>query len=305
MEKNTEFKKERNQEHDTWLIFLCSSFAFLLGCVVNSFMSSDLGFSEFIPTIGALLAGIISYWGSKKNTADTLKIQKEINDQNNSFQEDMQKSQIDADITANAQIQWIQTTRKLSADFISECFQVLSLVETEKFVFHDGISKPGEKSVSASVELSVNESDNVNKLKDKVDEIKIQKHWNVMDKGTTLALMFGPSEHEENNFIVFMIESLRDVFSSTDRLSEEYARFLNSLLEDFSNILRTYYKAEWKRASLQLNDVASRKYFIEHDIYKKIKDKYWNYFESNIDLTKPTLSSKGLEFKEKKYRSQQ
>lgn len=103
-------------------------FSFAIGFFCNRFLFGKIVFSEWIPTIGAILAGLISYYGSKKTTEETLRIQKEISEENNKLQERLQKTSIDANLKASARIDWIQKVREETVKLVSSITRLLDFL---------------------------------------------------------------------------------------------------------------------------------------------------------------------------------
>ncbi|MDY2550905.1 hypothetical protein ACQUFG_06885 [Enterococcus gallinarum] len=102
--------------------------SFAIGFFCDQFLFGKTVFSEWIPTIGAILAGLISYYGSKKTTEETLRIQKEISEENNKLQERLQKTSIDANLKANARIDWIQKVREETVKLVSSITRLLDFL---------------------------------------------------------------------------------------------------------------------------------------------------------------------------------
>ncbi len=107
-----------------------------------------------ISIIGSIIVVIISNDSTKKINNANIKIQKKINDDNTKLQEQwhtenlqiqekLNQANIDANLIANARIEWIQKVRNLTAELISIYFSILNSKDTDKIqvAFNQSIEK--------------------------------------------------------------------------------------------------------------------------------------------------------------------
>lgn len=91
----------------------------------------------------AIVVSVISLIGVLISTYMTNKTTKKINQSNNEMQEKWNQKNIDANLIANARIEWIQKVRNISAELISLYFSILNLESIEKIqtAFNHSIEK--------------------------------------------------------------------------------------------------------------------------------------------------------------------
>lgn len=219
---------------DIWLTLLLSTFTFFLGVSVYSLFINDLGMEEIyglFAASGAVLAGIVSFIGSRQNTQKTIEIQKKMSNDNNKIQKELHQSKIDADLKATARIDWIQKVREASSSFLSSALKLKGLTN----------ERVGERNPLQA-----------RKLDDKIiDELNF-----FQEKRLILMLYFGTNT--QNNKIVDDIEDINACLSifiedqQTGGLSqvsyEYYMEEIKNRVEAFNESMRKYLKIEWDRA---------------------------------------------------------
>lgn len=249
--------------------------------------------------VAALISGcvsIISMINGKENgieqqeREDRMRKEQQVREerliqQQQEFEEKWNQKKIDADLKANARIEWIQKVRNSTAEFITACYCILRLggeYNQKKMneVFPDiqktglllilffGPDKSGENEeitdkindILLSIEKITLEGYKEN-IEKQIDDSKRQ----IDEKYDDLINNHGISEDELNSHFVFekakssekkeLIDSYKKLLSSynnsTIKLQNEYFEFITTLnddLHDLSGIIREYLKKEWDRA---------------------------------------------------------
>jgi alkaline phosphatase len=83
---------------------------------------------EVVTLIAAVLASVASCWavyetkrGNKKNIESNEKLSREIQ----AAEDKRNESQIDANIVWNSRVEWIQNVRRVTAEFITDCYKYM------------------------------------------------------------------------------------------------------------------------------------------------------------------------------------
>lgn len=185
----------------------------------------------------SLLGVFLTATISHQNNKKTLKQQKELH------REDFKK-----DVVATSRIEWIQEVRKKSVDFIADGYTLLDFIRnTER-------TKENEKKFK--------------RLRDEVGK-----------SGNLLILYFGPDKFGNNDYIVYFVTKLLDTFKDYAQAWDE-KKMLNEvegILYSLRDFLRIYFKAEWKRANGEINDVQA--YLNEQALYITITEIYCEELE--------------------------
>ena len=79
----------------------------------------------------AILVAIIAFFGTIVATYFTNKTTKNISKDNEEFQERMTQKSIDANLIANARIEWIQNVRNITAELLTSYFSILNSTDIE------------------------------------------------------------------------------------------------------------------------------------------------------------------------------
>lgn len=155
------------------------------------------------------------------------------------------KSNFKANIVAKSRIEWIQEVREKSAEFLTSCYDLSKLYDIKYF------DQEADEEINKEIK----------KLK-----TEVQKN------ATLLTLYFGPDSSQNNEIITVIIDDLvqllrnESLWTRRDDLFEE----LNNL-NVLSDLLRIYFKAEWKRAIGELDDSEVQDYLRQNKVYRRIR----------------------------------
>jgi hypothetical protein len=132
------------------------------------------------------------------------------------------KEGIKANVVSKARIEWIQEARAAASNFITECSNLILVVQSPI----GGIYEPRTKEETKKMLSSINKTANL------------------------LILYFG-TDNGENDVIVTKIEDITNSF--TDENDQYFAskKFpeIEDKIKELRDILRVYFKKEWKRVS--------------------------------------------------------
>lgn len=162
----------------------------------------------FLTVLGGMLSAIVpvllTIYITSQQEKRNKKFQEKINNSNNEFQQNMIQMQIDADITARARIEWIQSARNTTVDFINSCYNLINFMDTiEIEKAEQGTQEEGALS-SASLTFNRSKSKKLEAFGNDKKDIFLEQA-NVQKYGTLLMLYFGPDDAKENEFIVYLI----------------------------------------------------------------------------------------------------
>lgn len=239
--------------------------------------------------LGTILPLVITYWMNKKQEKRNENFQKNINESNNKFQQELKQLEIDADITARSRIEWIQSARNTSVNFINACYNLIGfmdIIEISESKQETPQEKNGKVSASVTAEekpskkLEAFGNDEKNRY---VEQGNVQKH------GTLLTLYFGPDDAQENEFIVYLIEMIVNNLLKGKSLFENEDVQITDMIKDLKNALRAYYKAEWKRANGSFKDNEINEKLNSEETYRYVKEKYKVLFLSRNNPNKENM----------------
>ena len=202
------------------------------------------------------------------------------------------KKQIDAEIVAKSRIEWIQQSRELTADFINAVHNLISYHPRKS------INRNNDQGTKRTASYDVKHSELYTTKTPRLPKDKTLKDLKneVHRTGNLLTLMFGPplEKNKEqdsiyiNDLIVEVIQNLISKLTNNrliaDRALSNYElRKFRRTIKDLSQILRLYYKVEWKRATGAVSAKDINKKFKENNMYREFYENYKELIEDEND----------------------
>ncbi|WP_226671588.1 hypothetical protein [Metabacillus litoralis] len=230
-----------------------------------------------IGLLGVILTATVSIIINMK----TLKQQKQYNLDSLEQQKALSKENFKGNVVATSRIEWIQEVRKLSVEFISSCYSLLKYVEILKATgfFEEVDHEKRKNKISRDSKLSELRKD-------------------LQERGTLLALYFGPDSSGNNEFVNYIVSL---IILKVDKLGTWYPvdEILN--LDDFINVLkdflRIYFKAEWKRANGEIEDSNLQKYLDANHEYLRIMTIFSEGIDMHLERTEAFYSYLAQKYK--------
>lgn len=235
----------------------------------------------------AIVVAIIALTGVIISTVYTNYTTNKINKSNEKQQSDLQQKNIDANLVANARIEWIQNVRRTTAELISQYFLIINTVDeeilteallktkekTELLILYFGPDTKKEKNIYNEKDNSGKNENIVNFLmmlanktdlyyKDAVSD-KLIKLENVRKRRLeSLSEYVIGWEYEEveldngrvyQNPIPKIEETEKESLKELDEQIEKLKNITEDIREDLTilrNIIRIYLKIEWNISKL-------------------------------------------------------
>ena len=164
-----------------------------------------------------------------------------------------------ADLISKARIQWLNEARNISTQLITSFNLVIA--EINQFYVDEKAFAPSEEQDSSPLKIDISmfhpERENISNQHSEL----LQRHNDDFDRLSILFMMyFGPNK--ENNEIVDMIDSMKDIIEELRNKHISYCKDAISLKEaeshaapmiklgletssEFVKLCRAYYKTEW------------------------------------------------------------
>lgn len=211
----------------------------------------------WVPFIGTLAGIYVNYRISKKNSEES----KEFQENQRTFQKEMTQKQIDANLKAQARIEWISDVRELVAEYISELsvlqqilFQMIIPVETIQI--ENRKEKPRQQIID----------ENLDKIEPLLEKLNSQR-MKITSLSEKILLFFSSKEDHkkiENELIyaqnqlmvleIFIRKIKGEKMNPTPIdacLPKEFNQFDMMIVSNIMNLrstFRDYFKAEWDKA---------------------------------------------------------
>ncbi|MGX4686181.1 hypothetical protein JNUCC83_04690 [Vagococcus sp. JNUCC 83] len=199
-------------------------------------------------------------------------LKKEISDENLKFQKEWEQKKINADLISKSRIKWIDDTKKLTSEYITDSTNLFTEIHAaiflEKNYYQKSLENKDNKEMFELDPLTMSIKNDIGRRKIIQNEL-MEK---LILKSTLIRLQF--SDNDENNKVVdevmssisvgkkFINEiSSLDTFKRSDleniTIFSEYEKLIVQLnqenyqrLEKLTNLLREYFKNEWEKAKL-------------------------------------------------------
>lgn len=217
--------------------------------------------------------------------------QDNINKSNNQFQQKLKQMEIEANIITQSRIEWIQSARNTTVDFINACYNLIGFMDIVEFGESKQERREEERVLAASIIAEKKASEKFEAYGSD-EKSRYVEQGNVQKYGTLLTLYFGHDDAQENEFIVYLIEVIITNLAYGNALFENNDIIITEAIEDLKDALRAYYKVEWKRASGSIKDKEVNEKLNSEAIYKYVKDKYELPFKAKDDSSKKDIRFK-------------
>lgn len=195
---------------------------------------------------------VLSVLGS---TVGTYFINKKLNQENNEIQKEIANRNIDANIIAAARIEWIQETRKISADIISLTTRIRRNMNTYLVQQKLAIEHKQTDLIEDSKNFSDKSLEHYDKYQSELEDLFFKVNLFKLNLG----------ENEENDEIVkqaeFIISRIiyetevvqqyvqgKYTIEDCNKIIAESSQALTNDLNGYINLARKYYKIEWEKA---------------------------------------------------------
>ncbi|EMF0220847.1 hypothetical protein NTJ87_002388 [Enterococcus hirae] len=211
----------------------------------------------WVPFIGTLAGIYVNYRISQKNSEES----KEFQENQRTFQKEITQKQIDANLKAQARIEWISDVRELVAEYISELsvlqqilFQMIVPVETIQIENQN--ENPRQQIIDGNLE----------KIEPLLEKLNSQR-MKITNLSEKILLFFSSKEDHreiENQLIyaqnqlmileIFIRKIKGERLNPTpidELLPEEFNQFNMSFVSNIKklrSIFRDYFKSEWDKA---------------------------------------------------------
>ena len=192
--------------------------------------------------------------------------------ENLKFQKEWEQKKIDADLISKSRIKWIDDTKKLTSEYITDTTklftEIYSAIFMEKNYYQQSLENKGNKEILDVDPVIMSLKNDIGRRKELQNELM----GKLVLKSTLIRLQF--SDNDENNVVVdevmncisvakkFINEvSSIDTFNRSDEenviIFSKYEKVILQLnqenyqrLENLTNLLRKYFKNEWEKAKL-------------------------------------------------------
>ncbi|EME7082339.1 hypothetical protein ACMDXN_001647 [Enterococcus faecium] len=211
----------------------------------------------WVPFIGTLAGIYVNYRISQKNSEES----KEFQENQRTFQKEITQKQIDANLKAQARIEWISDVRELVAEYISELsvlqqilFQMIVPVETIQI--ENKNENPRQQIIDGNLE----------KIEPLLEKLNSQR-MKITNLSEKILLFFSSKEdHREiekqliyaQNQLMILEIFIRKIKGERlnptpidELLPEEFNQFnmrFVSNIKKLRSIFRDYFKSEWDKA---------------------------------------------------------
>lgn len=186
---------------------------------------------------------------------------------------------IKANLVSKSRIEWIQEVRRVSVEFLDVCHNVTSLISVIKSSESGSIEPPN--GVIATARITFNEEKGqYAEVYNEDRKYLIEEKSKVKKFGSLLTLYLGPDSSNNNEFIVYLIECIILCISENDKIFEQGKVNVEDMISDLKNILRVYFKVEWKRSIGKIDDDSVDDELNKYEIYIPIWNKYKEQFEN-------------------------
>lgn len=211
----------------------------------------------WVPFIGTIAGIYVNYRISQKNSEES----KEFQENQRTFQKEITQKQIDANLKAQARIEWISDVRELVAEYISELsvlqqilFQMIVPVETIQIENQN--ENPRQQIIDGNLE----------KIEPLLEKLNSQR-MKITNLSEKILLFFSSKEDHreiENQLIyaqnqlmileIFIRKIKGERLNPTpidELLPEEFNQFnmrFVSNIKKLRSIFRDYFKSEWDKA---------------------------------------------------------
>ena len=229
--------------------------------------------------IASVISSILSGYSihvTKKGNTDNINSNEEISREVQAAENRRIESQIDANIVWSARVEWIQNVRRVTAEFITDCYKYmrentkesLNLIEEKKLllILYFGPDGNGTDSNKASdiLDEQTNNAKNelivdlINKICDQIkdyhgeveslkynkgEQSKCSKCESEMDSKQYLCDINEYDKFSENNCVVYKKE-----LDSKIETSYKNIRELHNNIKKLTEAMRIYLKIEWNSA---------------------------------------------------------
>lgn len=192
--------------------------------------------------------------------------------ENLKFQKEWEQKKIDADLISKSRIKWIDDTKKLTSEYITDTTklftEIYSAIFMEKNYYQQSLENKENKEIFDVDPVIMSLKNDIGRRKELQNELM----GKLVLKSTLIRLQF--SDNDENNVVVdevmncisvakkFINEvSSLDTFNRSDEenviIFSKYEKVILQLnqenyqrLENLTNLLRKYFKNEWEKAKL-------------------------------------------------------
>lgn len=235
----------------------------------------------FVGTIFGIGANIfINFVQSKKQQ----KFQRELNDNQQLFQKEIAKKQIDADVILKSRLHWIDNTKSIASEFLIDSLKLVtvntSLVENysnvaiwKKLEYKNYTEIKNDKIDKKRKEEAIEFEKTIETMLRDYKENSIQSNnqkneliYRTSKNNTLLLLNFG--DNDENNEIINLVKDINNCLRRVTRevkdleyiVDDEEVDWLNKIeksyteqtainqkVEKLTLLLRNYYKREWEK----------------------------------------------------------
>lgn len=186
---------------------------------------------------------------------------------------------IKANLVSKSRIEWIQEVRKVSVEFLDACYNVTSIISVIKSGKSENIQPQNGAIATARITFN-EEKGRYAEVYNKDKKYLIEEQSKVKKFGSLLILYLGPDNSNNNEFIVYLIENIVLSISENDKIFEQEKINVEDTINDLKNILRVYFKVEWKRSIGKIDDDIVDDELNKDTIYTAIKDRYKEQLEN-------------------------
>ncbi|WP_346929892.1 hypothetical protein [Clostridium sp.] len=186
---------------------------------------------------------------------------------------------IKANLVSKSRIEWIQEVRRVSVEFLDACHNVISLISVIKSSKSESVEPQNGAKAAAKIDLC-EEKGRYAEIYNEDKKYLIEEQSRVKKLGSLLTLYLGPDSSNNNEFIVYLIENIVLRISNNDNIFEQGKVLVEDMIKDLKNILRVYFKVEWKRSIGKIDDDGVDDELNKDKIYTSIKNKYKEQYEN-------------------------